>query len=143
MEIVDPTREQLEKLASSADDGPIVMLNLLRFKTRADGPFEGEEIGGREAYERYAEAVAPCLGRVGGQVAFATECHETVIGPEGEWDLCAGAEYPSRAAFLEMLADPAFGEAHPLRSAAVADSRLIVTKALAPERAPSPSAARR
>ena len=129
---VDPTPEQLQRLAASTDDGPIVMLNLLRFKQQADGPFEGENISGREAYERYAEAVAPCLERVGGRIVFAIECAETVIGPDGEWDLCAGAEYPSRAAFLEMTADPAFGEAHPLRTAALAESRLIVSTQLDP-----------
>lgn len=130
---IDPTAEQVKRLADSPDDQPIVMLNLLRFKQRADGPFEGDEISGREAYERYAEAVAPCLERIGGRVAFAIECAETVIGPDGEWDVCAGAEYPSRAAFLEMVADPAFAEAHPLRTAALAESRLIVTTTLAPD----------
>jgi uncharacterized protein (DUF1330 family) len=124
-EYVDPTGEQVKRLAESSDDSPIIMLNLLRFKQVADGPFEGEDVTGREAYERYAEAVAPCLDKVGGRIAFAIDCAETVIGADGEWDLCAGAEYPSRAAFLEMIADPAFGEAHPLRTGALADSRLI------------------
>lgn len=40
------------------------MLNLLRFKNRADGIDEG--ISGREAYERYAQATGPFLTHVGG-----------------------------------------------------------------------------
>jgi uncharacterized protein (DUF1330 family) len=33
--------------------------------------------------------------------------------------------YPSRQAFLDMIASPAYGEAHPHRVDAIADSRLI------------------
>lgn len=129
-EFIDPTAEQLQRLAAAPADGPIVMLNLLRFKEQADGVFADEQISGREAYERYAEAVAACLERVGGRLLFALDCAETVIGVDGEWDLCAGAEYPSREAFLEMVGDPIFQKTHPMRSAAVADSRLVVSKPL-------------
>jgi hypothetical protein len=48
---VHPTARQVEGLARSTDDGTVVMLNLLRFKPRADGIDEG--ISGAEAYARY------------------------------------------------------------------------------------------
>jgi hypothetical protein len=48
---IHPTQEQIQQLISSDDDGPIVMLNLLRFKDRADGIDEG--VSGAEAYARW------------------------------------------------------------------------------------------
>jgi len=124
-EHVDPTAEQIKALADAPDDGPIVMLNLLRFKERADGVFAEEGISGREAYARYSVDAAACAAKVGGRIVSAIECAETVIGPDGEWDVCALVEYPSRAAFLEMVADETFQAAHPKRTAALADSRLV------------------
>jgi hypothetical protein len=54
-----PTQAQLERLAASPAEGPVVMLNPLRFKERAGGIDEG--LSGREAYALYGEAVAPFL----------------------------------------------------------------------------------
>src|SRR5579864_5698076 len=49
-----------------------------------------------------------------------------LIGPaEERWDLCFIAEYPSVAAFVEMIRDPVYREAVKHRQAAVEDSRLI------------------
>jgi len=48
-----PTPEQMQSLLAGPADQPVVMLNLLRFKPRADAPDEG--ISGEEAYRRYAE----------------------------------------------------------------------------------------
>ena len=49
-----------------------------------------------------------------------------LIGPEAErWDHCFIAEYPSVAAFAEMIRDPVYREAVKHRQAAVEDLRLI------------------
>jgi uncharacterized protein (DUF1330 family) len=97
------------------------MVNLLRF--RPDG--------GAETYGRYAAAAAPHLDRVGGRVVFAAAAQDSVIGPEApEWDLVLGVEYPSRAAFLAMVADPDYLHVHELREEALADSRLIACAAV-------------
>jgi uncharacterized protein (DUF1330 family) len=102
------------------------MLNLLRFKDRADGIDAGEDISGIDAYRRYGEAVRSNLARVGGSLILLAECKESVIGPEDEhWDLLALAQYPSRAAFLEMIGTPDFVAKHSHRAAALEDSRLI------------------
>jgi uncharacterized protein (DUF1330 family) len=129
---IEPTPHQFERLASSEDTGPVVMLNLLRFKDHADGIDAADRITGAEAYARYGAAVAPHLARVGGRVLSMMQPQESVIGPEhGEWDLVLVAEYPSRAAFLEMISDPGYLEVHGHRAAALADSRLIACKSLA------------
>ncbi len=123
---IDPTAEQISALAASTDSGPIVMLNLLRFKDRADGIDAAEAISGRQAYERYGEAVGPHLERAGGSVVHLAECSESVIGPEAEaWDMLVLVRYPSRQAFLAMIADPDYLASHGHRAAALQDSRLI------------------
>lgn len=132
MSHIDPTREQIARLAEAELGGPIVMLNLLRFKDSAGGGAEG--LTGEEAYRRYGEAVAENLARVGGTLLHLARCSGTVIGPESErWDLLALVRYPSRAAFLEMVSDPDFQAKHALRTAALEDSRLICCQPLGGE----------
>lgn len=126
-----PTESQLERLAASADDSPVVLLNLLRFKDRADGIHASEGITGAEAYGLYAAAVPPFLEKVGGRMLFAIAAQESVIGPDpGEWDLIAAVEYPSRRAFLEMANDPGYLEIHAHREAGLADTRIIACTSL-------------
>ena len=121
---IEPTQAQFEQVAASGADGPVLMVNLLRFKERADGVDEG--ISGVEAYGRYAEAVPPFLAGVGGRVLLGGPVTESVIGPdEGEWDAVFVAQYPSRKAFLEMTSKPEYLAIHAHRAAALADSRLI------------------
>lgn len=124
---IDPTAEQIALITDSSDSGPIVMVNLLRFKPDADGIDAG--VSGAEAYGRYGAAVAPLLEKAGGRVLSTAVCEESIIGPEArEWDLVILVEYPSREAFLGMVADPAYQEVVPHRSASLADSRLILSK---------------
>jgi uncharacterized protein (DUF1330 family) len=121
---ITPTPTQLEQLLAAELDGPIVMLNLLRFKERADGIDEG--VSGAEAYRRYGEATAPFLQRVGGRLLLAAEARTVVIGPEEhEWDMALMVEDPSREKFLEMASDPDYLAVHEHRAAALSDSRLI------------------
>jgi uncharacterized protein (DUF1330 family) len=124
---IEPTAAQLQRLAGAADGEPVVMLNLLRFNDLATGIDAADGISGADAYGRYAEAVAPFLAQAGGRVLLAMTPRELVIAPEGEeaWDIVLAVQYPSRAAFLTMIADPGYLEIHQHRSAALADSRLI------------------
>jgi uncharacterized protein (DUF1330 family) len=130
MTSIEPTMEQFERLTATPDDGPVIMLNLLRFKERADGIDKG--VSGAEAYGRYGMAVQEHLERVGGRVLLAMSPEQSVIGPlEGEWDMVIAVEYPSRSAFVSMTSDPGYLAIHGHRAAALADSRLIACKQLA------------
>lgn len=114
---ITPTEEQFEQLRGAPAGGPIVMVNLLRFKP-----------DGAEAYGRYATSVAPLLEQVGGRVLSTVACRQGVIGPEDErWDVVALVEYPSVEAFLEMVQNPAYLATHEHREAGLADSRLILS----------------
>ncbi|MGB9028028.1 MAG: DUF1330 domain-containing protein, partial [Rhodomicrobium sp.] len=78
------------------------------------------------AYAAYGGESAPVFARLGGRIVWQGRFELMLIGPGDErWDLCFIAEYPSVAAFVEMIRDPAYREAVKHRQAAVADSRLI------------------
>lgn len=134
MASIEPRPDQFRALVAAAeepgdDDGSIMMINLLRFADEASYPadFDAEPCSGAEAYRRYGAATQPYLEKVGGELIWAAPAHATVIGPEGEsWDMAFGVRYPSRKAFLAMATDPGYLAVVPHRSAALADSRLIL-----------------
>ena len=122
---VDPTRERFGAFRALPDDGPVHMLNLVRLRDRAAYP-DGREASGAEAYRSYGLESGPIFRRVGGRIAWTGDFRLMLIGPEDEkWDLCFIAEYPSAAAFVEMVKDPDYQKAVVHRQAAVVDSRLI------------------
>jgi uncharacterized protein (DUF1330 family) len=122
---VDPTREKFGEFRRLTDDGPIHMLNLVRFRAKAAYP-DGREASGAEAYAAYGRESLPIFNRVGGRIAWSGDFRLMLIGPEVErWDRCFIAEYPSAAAFVEMVKDPDYQKAVMHRQAAVDDSRLV------------------
>jgi uncharacterized protein (DUF1330 family) len=133
---IEPTREQFEGFASAIPDGqPIVMINLLRFRERADSSADSrlEQRTGREAYELYSQHALKFLTLVGGRPIWRGQARYCVIGPPGErWDEALLVQYPSRSAFQKMINDPGYQAGLSLRTAALEDSRLICT--LAPQR---------
>lgn len=110
---------------------PIVMINLLRYRDDAQYPagFAAEPCSGREAYARYGAAVGALIAGAGGRVLWVGHVAKAVIAPDDEeWDNAVLVEYPSRAAFVEMISSPAYQAAAHHRTAALLDSRLIATK---------------
>ena len=108
MEVVNkvvPNAEQMEGFTKSGPEGPIYMVNLLKFKEKAiyeDG--RQTELSGREAYGLYAQRVSQLLEDVGGKIEFNGQVERLMLGEVEElWDSVAIAMYPSRAAMLEMM----------------------------------------
>lgn len=131
-ENIDPTKEQFAAFKEMQREGPIHMLNLVRFRDRARYE-DGRQASGKEAYGAYARESGPVFKRVGGKLHWLGRFELTVIGPTSErWDTVFIAEYPNANAFTEMLRDPAYREAVKHRQAAVEDSRLIRLKPVAP-----------
>ncbi|MBX7502678.1 DUF1330 domain-containing protein [Qipengyuania sp. YG27] len=112
-------------------DGPVVMLNLLRFRARADyahAPDLEPQGGasGAEAYARYMAELDPLLVASGGEVLFAGKADAFLIGPEDEsWDFAMLVKQASKASFLAFASDPAAQRITQHRTAAVCDSRLL------------------
>lgn len=122
---IDPTREKFGEFRGLAEEGPIHMLNLVRLRDAAAYP-DGRSATGAEAYAAYGRESGPVFRRVGGRIAWSGDFRLMLIGPQEErWDLCFIAEYPSGAAFVEMVKDEDYQKAVVHRQAGVLDSRLI------------------
>jgi uncharacterized protein (DUF1330 family) len=129
---VFPAPEQAAAFFGGAEDGPFVMVNLLKFKERAEYA-DGSEPGlsGREAYARYGAAVQACLASVGGKSLFAGAVTELLLGAvEDPWDMVALAQYPSRAAMMAMVRSPEYQRIEKHRIAGLAGQLNIRTKAV-------------
>ena len=127
---VNPTRESFKAIFDLPQDRPVMMLNLLRFRDRAeyasDDPEAGDDVSGAEAYRRYSAEATPIFASLGGSQAWIGRPELMLIGPEAErWDLAFVAHYPTAEAFVTMLKTPAYQHAVRHRNAAVADSRLV------------------
>ena len=89
-------------LAHDATPGPIAMVNLLKFRDRAeykDG--RTDDISGREAYMRYVAEMQRIVEAAGGRFLFSGDVAGLVVGEVEElWDAVGIAEYPSRAEFF-------------------------------------------
>jgi uncharacterized protein (DUF1330 family) len=122
---IDPTKETFQRFRENDRAGPIHMLNLVRLRAEARYP-DGRRATGAEAYAAYGRDSRPVFTRLGGRIVWQGQFELMLIGPSEErWDRCFIAEYPSVAAFVEMIRDPVYREAVKHRQAAVEDSRLI------------------
>ena len=122
---ITPNRDQFVELAAAPDTGPVVMLNMLKFKPRADGPEDGAE-SGAEAYRRYGEAAVQMVEARGGKVLWAGRADQVLIGdPAEDWDQIILVQYPSRAAFIDMVSQPEYQEAHTHRESGLERSVLV------------------
>ncbi|MEX2159392.1 MAG: DUF1330 domain-containing protein [Dehalococcoidia bacterium] len=116
-----PTREQVQQLVQSDLDGPVVMLNLLKFSRKTD-----DGVSGRDSYEQYGQGVRSMLEKTGARVLWHGRVDSVVIGDEADhWDSVILVEYPSRKAFIEMTSSKSYGEVAKSRTAGLDDSRLI------------------
>jgi uncharacterized protein (DUF1330 family) len=118
---LEPTPEQFAALAGRPADRPVVMVNLLKFKTP----------GGLESYLQYGREVAPHLQRVGATLRYAGATPTVVIG-DGErpwWDAILVVEYPTPQAFIDMVTTPEYAKVHENRAAGLERGDLIATSA--------------
>ena len=96
-----PEAEQIKNLMRGPADTPVVMVNLLSFKDRADGGNEG--MTGAESYMRYGEKMRKFVESKGGRFIWGGRVDSMVIGESDvDFQVIALVEYPSRKAFLEI-----------------------------------------
>ncbi|MEM7097211.1 MAG: DUF1330 domain-containing protein [Pseudomonadota bacterium] len=126
---VYPNSEQIEGFMESGPDGPIYMVNLLKFRDKAeyeDG--RSTQLSGREAYGIYAEGVTKLLQKHGGGARFSAPVERLMLGEVEElWDVVAIAEYPNRGAMAAMMQDPDMAEISVHRAAGLAGQLNIET----------------
>lgn len=123
----DPRR--IAAMQEPGPSGPIVMVNLLKFRERAVYP-DGRDphLSGRDAYMRYATAVTGLLRKFGGRAIFAGDVTFLALGQVEElWDEIALAEYPNRAALWAMSTSAEWREIAVHREAGLAGQLNIET----------------
>ena len=110
-------------------NGPIYMVNLLKFKDKAEYSDGREtELTGREAYQLYGRAVSEIIQDFGGHVVFAADVTMLSLGKVDElWDEVAIACYPKRAALVAMSSSAAWRKAAVHREAGLAGQLNIET----------------
>lgn len=127
---VFPGPEQIAGFFGAPEEGPFVMVNLLKFKPRAEYE-DGSDahLTGAEAYGRYGEAVRVLVENLGGKIRYSGRVTGLLLGDvEDLWDAVALAEYPSLAAFQAMAMSPEMHVIEHHRKAGLAGQLNIRTK---------------
>lgn len=114
---LDATPEQIAALTARPADAPVVMVNLLRFN-KSDG---------LQGYEQYTREATPHLRRVGAKVRYGGTAPSVLLGEGNEpwWDAILIVEYPTPAAFFEMVTAPDYP--HATRTGSLERGDLIAT----------------
>ena len=115
---IDPRGTDLKRYLAEDPGGPVVMLNLLRFKPD----------GGRERYLEYVEHFRRTAAPFGAEVLFVGDGSTALVADPGQsWDAVLLVRYPSRQAFSDMVRDPAYQEGSHLRTGALTEAVLQAT----------------
>ncbi|MBU2997584.1 DUF1330 domain-containing protein [Cellulophaga baltica] len=111
--------------------GKIVMLNLLKFRQKADYTNLGQikpdnEVSGKEAYKLYMKNTLPELKKVGSRIIYYGKSNGFLIGPESEkWDAILIVEHESVLKFMEFAKNKNYLQNVGHRTAGLEDSRLL------------------
>lgn len=127
---VYPGGEQMKAFFGAPEDGPFVMVNLLKFKAKAEYE-DGSDahLSGRDAYARYAEGVTRLIEKLGGKVIYSGAVTGLMIGEVDElWDMVALAQYPTLASFQQMALSPEMRAIEHHRKAGLAGQLNIRTR---------------
>jgi uncharacterized protein (DUF1330 family) len=127
-----PEPEQAKAFFMGEEDGPFVMVNLLKFKPKAtyeDGSHP--DMSGKDAYQIYGDAVSQMVEALGGKIRFSADVTGLMLGEvEDLWDMVALAEYPSLAAFRAMAVSPEMQAISHHRAAGLAGQLNIKTRSV-------------
>ena len=113
-------------LKALPDDAPVTMLNLMRFRERSlDGNGSGWD-----AYLRYSALTIKLIKAQGGTIVWAGNAEAVALGvpDRHRWDYVALVRYPSRAAFLAMMASPQYAIANVHRENGCADHAIVAIR---------------
>lgn len=127
---VYPTKEQMEGFLVGDDDLPISMVNLLKFKDKAEYE-DGREtnLTGVEAYAIYGNEVVEHLKSIRAELVYSGDVTRLMLGEIEElWDMVVIARYPSKKAMLDMIMKPEYIESSIHRTAGLAGQLNIETK---------------
>lgn len=119
---------ELDALRDHPGEGPVTMLNLLKFRERS---LDGNGTG-RDAYGRYAAVAQRLVEDRGGRVIWAGIIEHPALqeGGDAEWDVALLVYYPSRAAFMDMVTSPEYLKANRDRQNGAEKHVILASKTL-------------
>jgi len=125
---VKATKEAIADFVQNyPSDTPLAMLNILKFRDRAEG---GQE-SGEEAYNRYGLNVYPLMVKYGGNVLWAGKVNKTIIGDqEDQPDRILIVAWPSKEAFVSFSASEEYKLVGEDRQIALVYGGLLATETL-------------
>ena len=116
----------IEGLKQLEHQGPIVMVNLMRFHERS---LDGDG-SGWDAYLRYSARTVPMIKARGGTLLWTGDAKAVALGKRAgnQWDYVALVYYPSVAAFIDMMTSPDYeNNCDPHRRNGCAEHVIIAT----------------
>ena len=128
---VDPAAIEVLGSFPPDEDGPVWMVNLMRYRDRADYADGREtELTGREADDLYAPL--DTLADLGAEVVLFGEVEDQLLGDGPRWDRVAVVKYPTHRSFVEMQTRPDFQAHHVHKDAGMAATTIIACQPFAP-----------
>ncbi len=126
------------KLATTVadDDGPVWMVNLMKYREVADYA-DGREstVTGEEADDLYSPLDS--LAAVGAAPVLFGDVDQQLLGDETVWDRVAVVKYPTRRSFTEMQSLPTFQESHKHKDAGMESTIVMGTQPMPQPDAPA------
>jgi len=122
MDKLSPTRQEIEALRARAPEGPVLVINLLKFKPGPDA---------LAAYRRYLDLSASARHPDCTVIHIGPAFHD--FGSGQDWDYVIIASYPRFADFAWTVTHAAWERAARERPAALERTVMLVTSAGNPE----------
>ena len=122
MSKLSPTVEEIEVMRKEVPLGPVVMVNLVKFKPG----------GGKAAYGEYIKATSGAAAQSGAniEILYAGRAGKDVAAGE-QWDIVILARYPSFDSFADFVTHPIYqNEAIPFRTAGLEKALFMVSQPL-------------
>lgn len=98
---INATEKFFEALAKQPDHGPVINLNLLRYRPR----------GNSEVYDRYGAKAGPEILALGGDIVIHGKANtktETIFEFSDSWDGVAFVLYPRRSSYIQLQRSEAY-----------------------------------
>lgn len=116
---VNPSKASLQQLSAQADDTPVIMLNLLRFRPRGDATI----------YSMYGKEAAPEVEKVGSFIGYygavITDL-DPALGFDASYDAVVMPVYHRRGSYLALQKSSVYQLVIPYRSAGTSRRTLYV-----------------
>ena len=109
---LQPTGDQVRAFRDRKTGDPIFMLNLLKFRIKAEYKDQrATNLSGREAYALYGAGFDKVMAPLGTEIIYSGDIKGFLIGfGEDDWDSVALIKYPSTDVMLDMFRNESYQE---------------------------------